>query len=73
MISKLIVIFGIMLVAFGTILSLWTILSTKKKDYGTAGWYDSQPEEFAKEKNRVIKGTILIIFGSLFQIFGTLL
>lgn len=73
MMSKLIVIIGILLVAIGTIFSLWTILTTSKRDYGTAVWYSRQHIEFAKEKNRVIFGTILILLGSLLQIAGTLL
>ena len=73
MIGKLIVVIGILIVAIGTIFSLWTILTTSKKDYGTAGWFDRQHIEFAKEKNRVFFGTILIVLGSLLQIVGTLL
>lgn len=54
MIGKLIIVIGILIVTIGTIFSLWTILTTSKKDYGTVGWFDVQHIEFAKEKNRVI-------------------
>lgn len=73
MINKLVVIIGILFVAIGTLFSLWTILITNKKYYGTALWHDRLHKEFAKEKNRVIIGTILILLGSLLQIIGTLL
>lgn len=73
MTNKIIVAIGIGIVAIGTLLSLWTILSTSKKYVGTAQWYRKQQEDFAKEKNKVIFGTILIILGSCIQIVGTLL
>lgn len=64
---------GIVLVMIGTILSLWSVLSTKKEDFFTAGWYQRQHKEFIKTKNMVIIGTIFIIAGSILQIIGTLI
>jgi hypothetical protein len=61
---------GILLVAIGTILTLWTILSTKTKYAGTYAELGDRCKKFPKEKNKVIFGTILIIVGSLSQIIG---
>ncbi|MCM1039812.1 MAG: hypothetical protein NC434_10860 [Ruminococcus sp.] len=71
--SKFISIIGIILVMFGTILSLWSVLGTKGKYVQTAAWYDNQQQIFQKDKKRVIVGTVLIILGSLFQIIGILI
>lgn len=69
--SNYISILGLILVTAGTILSLWSVLGTKTKDVGTAGWHDNQQRNFRKEKRNVIIGTILIVLGTLFQIAGT--
>lgn len=71
--SKIVSITGIILVVVGTIFSLWSILGTRGGYVGTAHWYDHQQESFKREKRKVIVGTILIIFGSLFQIAGLFL
>lgn len=57
----------------GTILSLWSVLSTKIKYYGTVEFHDNQQKEFKKQKNMVIIGTILIVLGSILQVIGTLI
>lgn len=61
---------GIFLVMIGTIFSLWSILSTKTEDVGTAWKEDHKQDDFRKDKRKVIIGTILIIVGSMFQISG---
>lgn len=66
--SKYISIVGIILVMIGTILSLWSILSTKSDYVQTMDWYGRQRENFRKDKKKVIMGMILIIIGSIFQI-----
>lgn len=71
--GKVFCVLGIALVMIGTILSLWSVLSTKTKDYFTVGWYNNQNKEFKKTKIMVVIGTILIIAGSIFQIIGTLI
>lgn len=71
--NKFISVIGIILVMVGTILSLWSVLKTKGDEVQTAGYYDHQQENFKKDKKKVIIGTILIIWGSLFQIIGTLI
>lgn len=71
--SKIISAVGIVLVLFGTILSLWSILGTKTKNIGTANYYDNQQDNFKKDKIKVLIGIILISLGSLLQIIGLFL
>lgn len=71
--GKILCISGIILVMAGTILSLWSVLSTKTKYYGTAECHDNQQKEFKKQKNMVIIGIILIVLGSILQVIGTLI
>lgn len=66
--DKIINIIGIILVAAGSVLSLWTIITTKTSFVGTCGDWDSKPEQFEKEKVLVIIGCVLIIVGSVLQI-----
>lgn len=71
--SKILSTIGILLVVFGTIFSLWSILGTKCNNVGTAYYYDHQQESFKKNKTNVVTGTILIIIGSVVQIIGLFL
>lgn len=68
--SKLLSAIGILLVLIGTVFSLWSILWTKTKDVGTAGYNDNHQDYFRKDKIRVVLGTVLISLGSLLQIVG---
>lgn len=70
--QKCLTVIGIIIVMFGTILSLWSILSTKTADFGTAKYLDNQSEAFKKEKPRVIAGCVMIVIGSIMQIIGAL-
>ena len=71
--NKFISVIGIILVMVGTILSLWSVLKTKGDEVQTPVWHDHQQKNFKKDKKKVIIGTGLIIWGSLFQIIGTLI
>lgn len=68
--GKFLSIIGIVFVMIGTIFSLWSILTTNTKDYGTCGWIANLQDNFKRDKKKVIGGTILIIIGSIFQISG---
>lgn len=70
--QKCYTVIGIIIVMIGTVLSLWSILSTKTDDYGTVWYWDNQPDAFKKEKPRVIVGCVMIVIGSIMQIIGTL-
>lgn len=61
---------GIILVVAGTVFSLWSVLGTEGDYVQTAEWYDNQQENFKRDKKKVIRGTFLIILGSIFQIIG---
>ena len=61
-------ILGIVLSTFGTIISVWSVLTTSTKSVGTAAYLDNQQNDFRKEKKFVWIGTILIVFGAVFQI-----
>lgn len=71
--SKLLSAIGIVLVLIGTVFSLWSILGTKPKDVGTAGYHDSQQKRFKKDQKNVFIGTVLIFMGSILQIAGLFL
>lgn len=71
--QKYIAVIGIIITTFGTILSLWTILSTKVSDMGTAAKHDNQQNDFKKEKKIVIVGSFLIVIGSAMQIISILI
>jgi len=64
---------GIVLVLFGTVLSLWSILGTDPRDVRKAGYLDTQSERFKKDKTKVIIGIIFIVAGSISQIIGLFL
>lgn len=71
--QKIISVIGILVVMIGTIFSLWSIITTKTKNVGTAQYFDNQQEYFRKDKKKVIIGAILIFVGSIMQILGTIL
>lgn len=71
--GKYVNIAGILLVMIGTVLSLWTIITTRIDIVGTAGYLDTSSEQFKKEKNFVIAGCILIVVGSISQIISCLI
>lgn len=68
--GKYISIVGIILVMIGTIFSLWSILGTKSKYYGSVELFENQHTNFKQDKRRVIIGTAWIITGSILQIVG---
>lgn len=72
-IKDLFCIIGIIMCTIGTVLSLWTILTTKIKKVGTCEQLDNAQESFKKEKTYVIRGCLLIIVGGILQIIGTLI
>lgn len=71
--GKFINVIGIVAIAIGTVLSLWTIITTKTLFVGTCADWDSKPEQFKKEKLLVISGCILIVSGSILQIVANFL
>lgn len=71
--DKILNIIGIVIVAIGSVLSLWTIITTKTSFVGTCADLDSKSEQFKKEKLLVILGCILIISGSILQIISNFL
>lgn len=72
-ITKILCVAGILLCMIGTILSLWSIISTKIELVGSCEQRDHEPEAFKNEKPRVVVGCLLIIAGSILQIIGTVL
>jgi len=68
--SKFMSVVGIFVVMTGTILSLWSIITTKTSFVGTCADWDSKSEQFKKEKILVVVGCILIVFGSILQIIA---
>ena len=71
--DKVLSIIGIVLVAIGTIWSLWSVLVTNSEFVGTAKWYDNQGQSFKKQKRQIIIGIILIVGGSILQIIGIII
>lgn len=68
--DKILNVIGIATVAIGSVLSLWTIITTKTSFVGTCADWDSKPEQFKKEKLLVILGCVLIVSGSILQIIS---
>ena len=68
--EKIINVIGIVIVAAGSVLSLWIIITTKTSFVGTCADWDSKHEQFKKEKLLVIMGCILIVSGSILQIIS---
>ncbi len=64
---------GIVAIAIETVLSLWTIITTKTSFVGTCADWDSKLEQFKKGKLLVILGCILIVSGSILQIVAIFL
>ena len=50
--GRLVSVIGIILVMVGTIFSLWSILATNTKDYGTCGWMAGLQDNFKKDKKK---------------------
>ena len=73
--GKILSAIGIVFVAVGTILSIWTVLVTKVKDVGTYNYNngDNQQREFKKQKVQVIVGIGIISIGSIIQCVGLFL
>lgn len=68
--DKVINVIGIILVAIGSVLSLFTIITTKTSFVGTCADWSSKQEQFKKEKILVIIGCVLIVIGSVFQVYS---
>lgn len=68
--DKILSVLGIIFVMIGTIFSLWSVLVTKTKYYGTVAWIVELQENFKRDKMKIIIGTILIVIGTIFQIIG---
>ena len=64
---------GIIINTIGTILTLWTLISTKLDYVGTVAEYSNRPKEFQKEKRLAILGLIAITVGNTLQMAGVLL
>lgn len=59
---------GIVLTSIGSVISLWSIMTTKTSFVGTCEYQRTEPERFSKEKKLVIIGCIFIILGAVMQI-----
>lgn len=68
MISSLSSITGILLSTIGTILTLWTILTTDNKIADTYGELADRHKQFPREKRKAQLGCILIAVDGMFQI-----
>ena len=68
--KSVLLVIGIILNTLGTLLTLWTIFSTKDSFIGTAAEYDSRHERFPTEKQKVIKGFVFIVLGNCLQILS---
>lgn len=66
--SKFVCAFGIIINTIGTLFTVWTIFATKASYVGTAAEHDNRPNEFPKEKRRVVGGFVLIFAGNALQI-----
>ena len=64
---------GIILTTVGTILTLWTIMTTDKKKAGTLGELEERHKVFPKEQRKVRIGCAVIGVGGLLQIVGQFL
>jgi len=66
--GKVLALIGIIAVAIGTILSLWTVLTTNLKSIGTWGYLEEgMRNDYKKQKRLVIIGIVIILLGSLLQ------
>ena len=68
--SRLFSIIGIILNAFGSVLCIWKLLTTKVECVGTAAEHDNRPAEFRVERKYVRIGLFLILVGAVLQIIG---
>ncbi len=71
--DKAVSVIGIVIVAIGTIFSVWSVLKTNEICVGTAEWLDDQDKSFKHQKKQVIIGISLVLIGSVFQIIGILI
>lgn len=71
--NKILSVLGIIMVAIGTIWSVWSVLVTDSVEIGKAYNEDHKSEAFEVQKRQVIKGMLFIVLGSFLQIIGTLL
>ena len=68
--SKLLNSVGIALSIVGTVITLWTLLTTKNSEAGTWGDLAERQEKFPKEKKKVKIGIAVIPIGGVWQIVG---
>ena len=66
--SKLLNSVGIALSIVGTVITLWTLLTTKNSEAGTWGELAERQEKFPKEKKKVKIGIAVITIGGSSQI-----
>ena len=66
--NKLLNSVGIVLSIVGTIITLWTLLTTKNSEAGTWGEHAGRHEKFPKEKKKVKIGIAVITIGGVLQI-----
>lgn len=73
--GKIIGVIGIVFVMIGTILSLWSIITTNSNFVGTVASFDGEliQKDFKKQKKQVIIGSLIIIIGSIMQCFALFL
>ena len=72
MASIIISIAGILFVAFGTVWSVWSVISANIKYIGTYAELARRREDFIRQRKQVIRGMFLIGIGSVLQIIGVL-
>ena len=68
--NKLLNSVGIVLSIVGTIITLWTLLTTKNSEAGTWGELAERHEKFPKEKKKVKIGIVVIAIGGILQIIS---
>lgn len=73
--SKVLSVIGIIMVMIGTILSLWSIITTNSSFVGTVASLNGEwiQKEFKKQKKQVVIGCIIILIGSVLQCIGMFL
>lgn len=64
---------GIVIVCIGSIVSVWSVITTNEKLVGTYDELAKRHELFIEQKKQVKKGLILIGLGSALQIVGLIL
>ena len=71
--STVLTIAGITLSTIGTVLSLWTVITTSCAYKGTCNEFANRNRDFRKEKRLVIIGCVLIVLGASAQIVALLI